>query len=201
MLQFELNRTDVDVVIEFLNSTDIMDVIYRGGMERFNGDGTMSGKVRPRWEYLFRYSHVFRACVFNVMGYDGNLIPTDAKEFLITNAATMIGDRICKTAEYCDRSGIRYVVIIHPVPQSLITGPVGFDIPFERTIENLDCSVSVENIRAELESEYGTRMKGSYYWPLDGHYNGKGYKVIGEIVAERLRTYLQTTESPGREPE
>jgi len=194
MLEHKLNRVDAKLVIEFVNSTDIMDVIYRGGMERFNADGTMSGKTGPTWEFLFRFSHVIRAFVFNFLRYDGNLMPEQEKDDQIIAAANLIGDRICKTADYCDQIGAQYVVIVHPVPQSLLTGPVGFDIPFENTISNLECVVSVENIRSEMESEFGKRRIGSYYWPVDGHFNGKGYAVIGEIVAKRLRKYLPSIE-------
>jgi len=67
------------LVIECINTSDILDVIKRGGNERFNDDGTTSGKVGPRWELIYKYSYVFRRITHVFFKYNRNLIKKSRK--------------------------------------------------------------------------------------------------------------------------
>ncbi|MES2690363.1 MAG: hypothetical protein V4658_08170, partial [Bacteroidota bacterium] len=63
MLQDKLVKANPVEVIECLNTSDINDVIWLGGNERFNADGTTSGKHAFWWDAFYHYSHVFRAFI------------------------------------------------------------------------------------------------------------------------------------------
>lgn len=48
-----------DLVVLTINSTDFMDIVSRGGFERFHADGT-AGKGSPPWEWLYASNHLCR---------------------------------------------------------------------------------------------------------------------------------------------
>lgn len=59
-----------DFVIQAINASDVTDIIYRGGQDRFNTDGTTSCKDCPKWEKLYQYSYLFRGLIRTIGGYD-----------------------------------------------------------------------------------------------------------------------------------
>jgi hypothetical protein len=175
------------IVIECLNSTDVSDVIWRGGAERFNADGTVSGKVGPSWELLYKYSHLFRAGMAILYKHNENLIhETDlmAKE---KNAASLIVNQIEKTAAFCSKQHIKYYLLLHPIPDELKRGSKQ---PVE-LIKQLRCKSYATSLFHTLEQFYSVNSLEKDYWIANKHYNSSGYKNMGNIIFEQLSLNLE----------
>jgi hypothetical protein len=110
------------IVIECINSTDIIDVIWRGGNEKFNSDGTVNGKVGPNWEFLYCFSHVFR--VFMNVFYKYNEILINENNLLLNekHAVSLIISKVKQTAQFCLNHHNEYHLILHPISTELIKG-------------------------------------------------------------------------------
>src|SRR5207253_1377665 len=61
---------NVHAAVFLVNSTDIEDVLHRGGDERFAPDGTVHYQPTPRWERLYACSYLFRLLIHNFFKFD-----------------------------------------------------------------------------------------------------------------------------------
>lgn len=183
MLEDKLLAMKPGVVIECLNSSDLTDVIWMGGNERFNPDGTTSGKVGPRWSLFYKYLHVFRAIVHTVLGYDDNLVRERTREAQQQQAAAMIAEEADRMKKRLDEQGVAYFVVLHPCPHEIATN----DPAMTYLAQHLGRRSYVIDISDSLRAFYRTHDLKQFSHAVNGHYNSKGYWVMGEIIFTRLR--------------
>ena len=93
------------LIIQTLTTTDITtDIRLRGGMERFQENGTVQFKAAPWWEPLYAFSYISRL-FFKMAGYNellqkGDMTPAEIKEAntkgwrFLKNILTCVGNRI-----------------------------------------------------------------------------------------------------------
>ena len=70
LLRRKLLKYHPDLVLTTINRSDIDDVIWRGGFDRFAPDGQLKERRFPWWTWLFDRSRLVRAFVLEVLHYD-----------------------------------------------------------------------------------------------------------------------------------
>lgn len=183
MLENKLLPINPDVVIECVNTSDINDVVYRGGSERFNDDGSAKGKTGPRWEVLYKFSYVFRAFVHTFLRYNSNLIIR--KEVAEKEAASvkLIAAQVQHTKAFCDSHHIKYVLLVHPAPEQV-------NAPFpdrSRFVESLTSNFYSINLFPAFNEYYKNNDIEKNRWKMNGHYNSTGYNVMGHLIFDALK--------------
>ena len=173
----ELISSKPDLVIECINNSDIQDLIHRGGLERFNSNGSTTVKRGPKWETIYKFSHTFRALIRVFGGYDSNLINKKNKKELELESIHTINQTILNTAQFCLDNNIKYKAIIQPVPNEIKNNNIGFQITNTEFVIDL---------RLELRNFYKRNNIKNYSWEKNGHFNAKGYLVLGDIIYEKL---------------
>ena len=184
------------MVIECVNSSDIYDIIFRGGKERFNADSTTTGKVGPSWEPLYKYSHVFRALVRTIGGYDSDLIKMDERENLIAMATKLISAQIQETALYCKKNGMQYILILQPTsliaynPRITNASNSAATIKYKHFDDLVDTMLINKaylcNIFQPMIKFCSKNDATKYSWKEDRHFNSRGYTVMGDIIFQEL---------------
>lgn len=180
MLVYKLMALKPKMVIECVNFSDIHDIIYRGGGERFNKDGTTSGKVGPTWEYLFKYSHVFRALI-TILGYNGVLIKSTDFEKEKKNALNLIKEQIEITAKFCQTNKVKYILLVHPFPSDM-----NFKNNKNEISTILISSPFVVNLFDPMVRFYEKKDISEYSWKINGHFNSRGYEIMGDLIFDGL---------------
>jgi lysophospholipase L1-like esterase len=177
-LNTDVMRIKPKLVIECINTSDLCDVVWMGGKDRFNPDSTTSGKVGPRWEIVYRFSHVFRAFVHKVLKYDTNLM----KDVDLNNSIPIIREELVLTQQQLARQGVEYKVVLHVCPHEVLF-PKSVNTPF---FENLSMLPFVMDVSNEMELTINKNNLNQYYWPINGHYNWRGYQVLGDVIYSKV---------------
>jgi lysophospholipase L1-like esterase len=182
LLVKDLIKLKPQLVIECVNTSDILDVIKRGGDERFNEDGTTSGKVGPKWEVIYQYSHVFRGIIHNFFEYNRNLIKRSELNQKKSKAIQMIKQKTEETALFCKKNGIPYILLIQPIPADLKFNQTQ-PLLFINQLSELPYSV---NLFKPMHKYYLLHHIENDSWELNGHFNSNGYFVLGNIIYDEL---------------
>ena len=173
-LKTDVAKLKPQVVIECINTSDIDDVIWRGGAERFNTDGTTKGKVGPRWEFFYKFSHLFRAFVHEALKYNTNLTkPSQEAEAILR-----IKEELNRNATYCKQQGILYKVFLQPCPHEIRDSSTAN----KQFFSQLSILPFVVNLTQPLMSKLTPQNINQYSWPINGHYNSFGYQILGDVI-------------------
>lgn len=182
-------KYEYDNIMFLINSSDLDDYVYRGGLERFLPDSTSIYKKGPWIEKIYKYSRLSRV-IFHILGYNNLLLKNDEYEKLKQSSI----DTFAKLYELMYRDNIelkkKMLVVIHIIPSEL-------------SIK--DCSsLTVSKLALELDSKkvpyiyICDAMKKAYKdlpyefhsWPINGHFNGKGYKIFSDVIyQETIKKY------------
>jgi len=187
LLEKLLRQFHPNTVVLAINSSDIDDVIIRGGMERFKPDGKLQFSQPPYWEKLYATSFIFRTILHSQVDLDWTLLTMKEKPARRAEAIDSIGNCIKRFHELAKQKGFKLVVVFHPREDEIKTG----DFPYNALAAKLaaDTSYTIINMKDEFANS-GRITKansGEFYWPVDLHHNTKGYRVLGELIAERMR--------------
>jgi hypothetical protein len=171
------------IIIEAVNGSDIPDIIYSGGGERFNIDGTTSAKVGPQWEKWYKRIHVFRALVRTLGGYDENLMRNWGREKNDNEAMDTIVQYVNRTAEFCAKNNIKYISIFHPVPSMVENGG---EEEFEVLMNKIIHKPYASDIYKLMLDYFSDRNVLDYSWEENAHFNGRGYYLMGDLIYQLL---------------
>lgn len=168
-----------DMVILSINLTDVLDIAVRGGMERFKPDGTITYNRPPKSYSLFKYSRIYRYIMVEFLGYDYNMIKISDSQVL-NKSKSLLNFAVQMFQSTCESHDIPFLVVAHPVPNS---PPCEQRSTLLSEVDMNDCS---ETLFYLLQSLYDNGGLTEYYWPMDGHFNKAGYRIIGSEVARYL---------------
>ena len=188
MLKENLLEAKPKAVFECINNSDIMDIYYFGGLERFQEDGSMKSRKPIKWEPLYKYSHVFRLFIQVFTSYNKNFtnkITFDNDKRKIIEG---MAEQIKLTHQLCAENGIAYYLIYMPMPDCAQENFVDDLDPIPALIEN---QVPVINIFPCMFSKLDCENVKDYSWERNGHYNGLGYGLMGDCIFEE---YLKINE-------
>lgn len=173
-----------DVILQTLSSGDInVDIIVRGGMERFKTDGTVQYVKAPVWEPIYAISDLSRL-YFSAIGYDqllmkSSIIPDNKKRL-----DSIVVDLFRQYAALAKANNCRLVIILQPFLFEVNSQKYQYDFS-----AMLDKVRKIDNVQVyDLMPFYTSYIKehnktpADYYWPMDGHHNSAGYTMMADGI-------------------
>lgn len=174
------NQFPVHTAIFLLNCNHTNNVAIRGGHERFLPNGRLQyNSNTPWWEPFYAYSCLFRLIAHDIFNYNYNLHSPKLAEQLETEAVIKIKNLFENDViPYCKKENIQLIVAMHPLIWNM-----GYTDPY---FEFRDSLLSIPNLN--FVDTYSSIFKENeiqdLYYPIDQHFNEKGYKIIAEEIAD-----------------
>lgn len=174
-------------VLFAVNSSDVNDFNARGGLERFELAGEWVRYPRGPWfGGLFKYSHLVRYYFVGLRGYGYDLSPPGAQAGREQRAIAAIDDCLERAAALCAQNDLGFLAVTHPAGLELCPGSPDF----EPVIKRLDAGLKGKYDRILLTPSMARELYGDrcadYAWPIDGHYNGRGYELLAQHVYDQI---------------
>lgn len=178
-------------VIFAVNFSDIADILIRGGGERFSPDGHVHYREEPWFLPLYHRSYLFRAVLHLVFGYDYMFNSPQNREQNMQQGLDILAKSLTQANDWCAEKKIKMKVYVHPLPQEyymnldrrLDFGTIDKLVPMLNAL-----GVDAVNLRPGFELKLHTPQDWkAVSWPLDGHFNSKGYKMMAQLIAEDMR--------------
>ncbi len=169
-------------VIVSINPSDVEDIIFRGGFERFKNNNEVIFKSPPWWEPLYAASHVLR--VFFKLEYNDLLIKDKDLDAYENQAYGIIAQAMDSIQTVCYRNASRPVFVFHPT-----SGDIKLDQnPFCNFIDtlNVENSAAIINLYDYYKKQQVEKNIHKYYWKDDGHHNAKGYELMADGIYEGM---------------
>jgi lysophospholipase L1-like esterase len=190
LLKRVLKRYEPDLILLAVNSTDITDYIWRGGMERFQ-DGKLKYRKGPLWEFVYQFSYLFRAIIHEWAGHNWMLLNEKQMQLLTAQAYEALTDLIREEfMPIAAETGAQVAVFIHPMRSEIEAGnPAlqGWLAEFsqqEPDLTNIDLMKEMQEYFLHNNSN-----AQDYYWPIDLHHNSKGYELLAKLLKEQLTQF------------
>ena len=186
-----LSEYHPDVVIASMNTSDYTDYYFRGGMERFFADGTVHFRRPPLIEYLYHYSHLFRA-IYAASGHPVKGIYMNERQF--AKSCKEANGGFTKVIEdygqLARKNGSIFIFLPHSSPAEIMDKGSLKD----GTLNNLSAlsslvrerGVKCIDIISPLITELANKPWQDYTYPNDKHFNPFGYSVFARVVGDSL---------------
>ncbi|MEM7104603.1 MAG: hypothetical protein AAF502_15810 [Bacteroidota bacterium] len=173
-----------DLVILAINTSDILDVLIRGGMERFKSDSTVAYKKPPWFEVIYKDSHIARGFMKRILKYNEFMFTKNQMKEKEVVALKEIASGVRLYDKTAKENGFQFCVVLHPVAAELIYE--GYPIKGLKS-HFADSTIPIFDIFEDMRyREEDDPPIESIFWPKDLHYNSKGYQKMGNIIADRL---------------
>jgi lysophospholipase L1-like esterase len=174
-----------------INSSDVNEYFVRGGFERFKENGETEFRKPPFFEFFYAKSYVVRSIVHDFFDYGFDFIKNSEREKKEDEALLEIARAIDKIDVFCERKEIKLLVVLHPFyyeilkKEKYIIGRLSKHLDSMK-IDYIDTSVKFGNLIGSNTTNFV-----EYYWPLDGHFKGKGYEELAKEVYSHIRPKLE----------
>ena len=183
------------LVISAVNSTDIDDFFFRGGMERFKAGGKLENKKGPWYEFLYHYSYVVRMILVDIMQKRPQLFVTE-KEFERTEDDFVIQatNNFLAFKKSIPFPG-KLLVVIHPSPNDCAYITHRDNMHTHLVLQKLVKSLQQNGIAAidllpAMATVINEENVSRFTFKHDGHFNGDGYKVFADkLEVELAKSY------------
>lgn len=190
LLHERLLSVDPDLVIVAINTTDVYDIAARGGMERFQPDGsTMYSVAPPSWEWLYGISFIFRHVVHDLLRYDWLFMTPHEIAKARRDALSLITSAVDAFADLSQEAGFGLLIVTHPQRWEVRVNNYNYD--FGDVVSYLEGNAGVASI--DLLDYYTAKgimneeNASEFYWPVDGHHTGPGYQAMGDAIADAVK--------------
>jgi len=183
LLEEKMLNYNPDLVLVALCNSDIKFYKCRGGFERFTKDGVhyLEG---PAWEKIYAVSYVFRIFIDNVLHYKMLMPP---EKFNANTKKALLAMEECIKRFY-------YLSIQHDFKLALVF----FDkSQYERYVyaqlidqlkkENLIPVIDLFEYNKNIIKLDSNEYRKHYFWPIDKHFNSRGYNLMAEGVEWNLK--------------
>ncbi len=180
-----------DIILQTLSSNDInTDIAVKGGLERFQKNGTIKFPSPPWWEPIYALSYVSRT-FFTVIGYNELLIKTPFAEE-VKNKLDQKAIAIFSTyAEAAKQNETKFFVLLQPNQGEVIQEHYDYDLSkILVSIRSLD-HVYVFDLLPYYVTQFANNKNdiSKYYWKQDGHHNSAGYFLMAKGVEQALDSF------------
>jgi lysophospholipase L1-like esterase len=177
-----------DLVIIMLSSSDVNEIIVRGGFERFKTDGTTAFRPAPSWEPLYAVSHLFRHLIHDVFRYNRFLIRNSAMAEEVPLALDKLRTNLTMFSGLAAEHRFDLLVTVAPNTWEIVSGEyidsLGILVSEVKAKTGLCVLDLLEHFRRE--NTMTKENVSQYYWKLDQHPNTMGYQLIGQAVAANI---------------
>lgn len=181
LLKEQLLNYNPDIVTLTVNTSDLTDYIFLGGLERFNQNKVVSRK-KPIFEPLFHYSHLVRFITITILRYDWTLCNQNQYNELLSSAVNNYHDLFIEFNELCKAKGVDFLLLIQPHPDDIVFPEGSFKYLVNMEQNMIKDTIKNINLFPHLAAKLSSNNIDKYSWKIDGHYNSRGYKLLGEIV-------------------
>jgi len=187
LVRTRLAKYKPDLVLLVVNGSDILDVIARGGMDRYDEHGFMHARRAPWFEPAFARSHLVRAFVMGWLRHDWFLLSPDELATRSARALEELARAAQATRELGRREGFETLVVLHPFDYELHQ-PHGLEAfaPLRARLDEL--SVPWVDLTPVFDAAVPPGHVADYFWPSDRHCRPEGYLVFAHGVAARLES-------------
>lgn len=182
-----------NLIIASFNSSDYVEYLQRGGMERFHTNGTTHYKQAPWYEPLYHYSRLFRALCHKFGGFwiTGLFVSADdyvAESPIITQAFAQTYVQFNTEAE---KNGAVLIAMLHPTPFEITdSGQPIFDSNL-KNLKSLQGLLKQEripcyNLTEPLNQHFEKKELDTYCHPHDHHFKPIGYAYMAQALSDSL---------------
>lgn len=182
LLRDKLLKYKPDEVLVTMNTSDVNDVITRGGFERFLSDGTVRFKSGPWWEFFFAKSYIVRFFA-RKCGMDFLFMTKEKKQKEEQIAVEKINECFKNMNLLCYTNKITFHVIFHPMKDEVLSKKLTYIQVLEYCNNN---GISTINTLPTFANEFNTFNIDSLFWPIDAHYKNIGYNVLAKEISKKL---------------
>lgn len=179
-----------DLVLLSINNTEVSEIIRRGGFNRIK-NGKPNLKLGPKWEPFFAISFIFRHIAMDVFNYTFELKTKKRMEKEAVEAYDLLDESIHKMADLAQQSNAAFALIIQPTEPEIVYKETKLDAFVEHIAMTTDYNILyILPCMTRKMIESGEHLD-QYFWQVDQHLNGRGYKILSECVYERLNMQTQ----------
>ena len=182
-----------NVIIQSMGSGDLIaEILLRGGMERFQKDGTVKFRPAPWWEPIYAESYLSRI-FFRSAGYTELLRKKDPSPPEIERITKSAMDLFDAYADLCRKNGTKLFIVLHPERNEVDNNQYNYN--FTALIDHLRNTDHIEVLdllplyRSYIEAHHS--HSADYFWKMDGHHNSKGYQMMAETTCQGLSPFLR----------
>ncbi|HOY31905.1 MAG TPA: SGNH/GDSL hydrolase family protein [Bacteroidales bacterium] len=191
-LENELLAYSPDIVIVPINNSDISDVIFRGGFERFQPDGSVRYKNAPCWEPVYAMSFIFRLIISNGLGYDYHLLSKKEQINAYINAQMLLQDVCQRFVTLADKHNIHIIFLFHPLMKEV---KLNHYIVLNKLIDTMGKNATVVDVLPDFIETTKKDDINDYFWPGDQHYKVKGHRIVANEISKTIFTMRNTDNS------
>ena len=173
-------------VVYTLHNNDLKDILTRGGEERFLSNGTTLTKKGPWFHFFYQYSHIVRYIIHNWTNYDSNLILKSELKKRKEEAKSILEQCLIKSDSICSLHGATFIALsfMEPLEYCFTNKTLENNLP--SVLDSLDGNFDKIFINEkDLRNAYPGDCS-EIAWKKDGHFNAKGYQVLGNCIYEKL---------------
>lgn len=197
LLRDRLLEYEPDLIIVALGGSDVHDIAFRGGMERFRADGsTRFAAAGPWWQPLYGFSYIGRHIAHDLFGFDRHLEEPAATQRLVLRARDEILVAVNLMAELGRTHGFRLVLALHPAETEIRLGRyvdgLGEIVGLAPRLKDLMFIDLLQHYRRT--GAITPANVAEHYWKLDRHHTNAGYWVMGEAITQRVHKLLRCEE-------
>lgn len=183
LLQKKLLPYKPDYLLISINQTDIVDIITNGGSERFDTTKPFINK-NPWWNGLYAKSYLFRFFIHQVMEKDYLFLTKKQYEIEKQRAEKHMVETIEKFHAYSYANGVKICFVVMPMKREIFGGAYELQRPLLFIEKEKLCMVNMLDYFAKHGIESITA--GQVYWPVDLHYNNKGYALLANAASQNF---------------
>ena len=193
ILEDKLLAYQPDLVLLDINHSDILDVVIRGGMERFLPDGTLKIADHPDMPWLYEHSHFARFIMFELFDYTHLMITHSERDKKAQQALEKTMQLVLDYDALLKSRGIDFTPIIHPFRGELKRNRYDeLDLLREFALQHQIDVIDTKPYLYGKLVERGNRLE-DLYWPGDNHFTERGYRYFAEAVETGLQPKITRT--------
>ncbi len=180
-----------DKIILSINTSDINEIISRGGKERFVKDEKVALKKGPWWEFFYAGSFLVRKYVRSNLKYNRVLIKESEIASEYEKGFTQLYNQIVEFKKYTSDKKIGLTVVFIPGYWDMNSMSQN-NVLFEwKLLMNLNLKLKHNKIETVyLPDCYFSKIKNEnprkYWWRKDYHHTPLGYEMMAECLAEHF---------------
>jgi lysophospholipase L1-like esterase len=209
LLRDKLNHLNFDLIVVAVNSTDIHDYIFRGGMERFRENGTTVGRRGPRYEFLYQYSYLFRLIDRIILRNKRQMFITEQKYQSYAQQFVKDMDGVLDRFIELTQGNPPILLVVFPSPHEAANRKKADNILTKKNLQVIVNNakyraIATLNLFPYFEQVITKDNLMDYTYKNDGHYNPKGYEKFASFVlpvVDSLLTLEHTNTRANTQPE
>lgn len=191
LIRDQFFNSDFHNCIIAINPSDLMDYVFRGGEERFD---LKKSTHEPWFHFFYEHSHIVRAFVHGVLRRDYSLLSQHELVKRKQHAVDAYVQLLTDLHEDINKNEGNLFVVIHPYPtnfqgnQTSVKKEV-FNYAYleDLCLRLIGHGILCEDLYSEFEKVLTEENYLDYSWPIDGHFNAKGYKLYADILANSTK--------------